>query len=126
MGWTVSFEGDYTKKQWALLTNLSNAAVVSLPSVDPGNLTTAAKLGKPEKIMVQAKSTNQGVVVVGPKYQNDGVTLTTLPDDGSQGGFELAPGEMMVLPSRDVASWVVRGSLDGGQALRICYLAGAN
>lgn len=125
MPWGIAFDADYTKKQWGLVTNLRAGVPQPLPTVDPGNLPIDQRINKPQIIMVQALPTNNGVLTVGPAKLPNGAA-TTLPADGSQGGFDLAAGEMMSLPSRAVADWVVVGSGDGGQALKVLYLAGGN
>ena len=107
----INVDADYSKYQSGVLTNLQPSVIQSLPSV---NTTVKA----PEKIIVQAHQDNAGAVIVGQG--------TTLPEDGSQGGYVLLPGQMQILSGRDVSVWKAAGSGAGGQGLIVTYLSGAN
>lgn len=113
--WTTSHDANYENYQSGLLINLLSGSV-------PGDLVpfpaANSTVKKPNKIVVQAHPNNTGPILVGKD--------PTLADDGSNGGFYLAPGEMQVLPDNNVANWRARGTGAGGQQMLYTYLSGAN
>ncbi len=120
MPWSIAFAADYSKRQWCQLPTLTTGAATPFPACN-------TTISKPEKILVQAPSTNTNPVMVGPKTNFVGAP-STLPQDGSEGGFELQPGESLILPSRLISDWVAAGTVASGigviQILKILYMAG--
>ncbi len=108
---SVHVDADYEKYQSGVVSNLIATTGIVLPTVN-------STVVKPEKIVVQALHTNDGVIIVG---QN-----ALLPEDGSNGGYILAPGQMQILSGRNVSSWYIAGSGAGGQKCIVTYLSGAN
>lgn len=84
---------------------------VAFPSLTTGIGFT----GRPERIFVQALSTNSGTIMIGK---------TGVASDGSAGGWQLVAGANMNLPITDLSVLYAIGS-GAGQKLQITYQSGA-
>lgn len=84
-------------------------SAVSLPTPS-----AASGIKNPERIMLQALSTNGAVIFVGE---------ADVLADGSTGGFEMPAGSSLILPLR-VASAYKAISAAAGQKLQVSFLAG--
>ena len=84
-------------------------SVLSLPTPS-----AASGIKNPERIFLQALSTNSGIIFVGE---------ADVDSTGSTGGFELPAGASFILPLRAASAYQVIATA-AGQKLQVSFLAG--